>query len=339
MARKALITGISGQDGSYFCDLLLDKGYEVHGITRYPSALPSGNLAHLVGDREIYRSRLFVHTMEVFDNVQMERILSSIKPNEIYHLAGQSSPRLSFEFPEETLHSNATYTLQLLELNRLLDHPARLFFASSCEVFGKTEEAIQDETTPVRLVTPYGAAKAYSQQLVSIYRENYGLPCGSGILFNHESPRRSPEFVSKKISRGVAAIKTGILDRLKLGSLDARRDWGWAPDFVRGIWQMMQEDEIEDYVFATGESHSVQDLVDACFRAVDLNWEEHVDFDASLARRAELHPQKGNPGKARERLGWKPTVRFEEMARRLVEAELELMSGTLGESSLSNLRL
>ncbi len=330
MAKKALITGISGQDGSYLCDLLLGKEYEVHGVTRDPSRLSSGNLAHLMGIDGILGRRLFIHAMEDFDSVQMGLIINKVRPDEIYHLAGQSSPRLSFDLPEETLHSNATYTLQLLELNRFLDQPARLFFASSCEVFGKTDEAVQDETTPVRMATPYGAAKAYSQQLVSIYRENYGIPCGSGILFNHESPRRSPEFVSKKIARGVAAIKTGILDRLQLGNLDAKRDWGWAPDFVYGIWQMLQEDEIEDYVFATGESHSVQELVDACFRVVNLDWEAHVDFDASLARRVELHPQKGNPSKARDRLGWKQKVGFAEMAERLVEAELKVMRGSLG---------
>lgn len=325
MARKALITGITGQDGSYLCDLLLKKEYEVHGITRDPSTLCSGNLAHLRENDGIYGRRLFIYTMKAFDNVELGLIINKVMPDEIYHFAGQSSPRLSFDLPEETLHSNATYTLQLLEFNRFLDDPARLFFASSCEVFGKTDEAVQDETTPVLMATPYGAAKAYSQQLVSIYRENYEIPCGSGILFNHESPRRSPEFVSKKIAHGVAAIKMGLLDRLQLGNLDAKRDWGWAPDFVYGIWQMMQEDEIEDYVFATGESHSVQELVDACFRVVDLNWEAHVDFDASLARRVELHPQKGNPSKARERFGWKQKVGFEEMAERLVEAELKIM--------------
>ena len=322
MARRALITGITGQDGSYLCDLLLEKGYEVHGITRYVTSLETGNLAHLVNDPEIYRERLFVHGMEVFDNLRLERIVMRIEPEEIYHLAGQSSPRLSFDFPEQTLQSNATYTLQMLELNRLMEGPAKFFFASSCEVFGKTDAAMQDETTPVQLVTPYGAAKAYAQNLVTIYRENYGLPCGSGIMFNHESPRRNPKFVSKKISQGVAAIKRGERERLVLGSLEAKRDWGWAPDYVEGMWRMLQEEEIEDYVFATGISHSVEELVDACFRSVDLDWRDHVDCDPSLNRKAEMHPQCGNFVHASGKLGWAPTVTFEEMARLLVEAEM-----------------
>ena len=322
MARRALITGITGQDGSYLCDLLLEKGYEVHGITRYVTSLETGNLAHLVNDPEIYRERLFVHGMEVFDNLRLERIVMRIEPEEIYHLAGQSSPRLSFDFPEQTLQSNATYTLQMLELNRLMEGPAKFFFASSCEVFGKTDAAMQDETTPVQLVTPYGAAKAYAQNLVTIYRENYGLPCGSGIMFNHESPRRNPNFVSKKIAQGVAAIKRGERERLVLGSLEAKRDWGWAPDYVEGMWRMLQEEEIEDYVFATGISHSVEELVDACFRSVDLDWRDHVDCDPSLNRKAEMHPQCGNFVHASGKLGWAPTVTFEEMARLLVEAEM-----------------
>lgn len=322
MARRALITGITGQDGSYLCDLLLEKGYEVHGITRYVTSLETGNLAHLVNDPEIYRERLFVHGMEVFDNLRLERIVMRIEPEEIYHLAGQSSPRLSFDFPEQTLQSNATYTLQMLELNRLMEGPAKFFFASSCEVFGKTDAAMQDETTPVQLVTPYGAAKAYAQNLVTIYRENYGLPCGSGIMFNHESPRRNPNFVSKKIAQGVAAIKRGERERLVLGSLEAKRDWGWAPDYVEGMWRMLQEEEIEDYVFATGISHSVEELVDACFRSVDLDWRDHVDCDPSLNRKAEMHPQCGNFVHASGKLGWAPTVTFEEMVRLLVEAEM-----------------
>ncbi len=322
MARRALITGITGQDGSYLCDLLLEKGYEVHGITRYLSSLETGNLAHLVNDPEIYGERLFVHGMEVFDNMRLERIVMRIEPEEIYHLAGQSSPRLSFDFPEQTLQSNATYTLQMLELNRLMEGPAKFFFASSCEVFGKTDAAMQDETTPVQLVTPYGAAKAYAQNLVTIYRENYGLPCGSGIMFNHESPRRNPNFVSKKIAQGVASIKRGERERLVLGSLDAKRDWGWAPDYVEGMWRMLQEEEIEDYVFATGISHSVEELVDACFRSVDLDWRDHVDCDPSLNRKAEMHPQCGNFVHASGKLGWAPTVTFEEMAGLLVEAEM-----------------
>lgn len=326
MAKRALITGITGQDGSYLCDLLLEKGYEVHGITRSLASLRRGNLAHLLNGLGTLGSRLFVHGMEVFESTRLERIVRRLQPEEIYHLAGQSSPRLSFEIPEETLQSNAIYTLRLLELNRSLEKPARFFFASSCEVFGKTDASMQDETTPVQLVTPYGAAKAYAQNLVTIYRENYGLPCGSGIMFNHESPRRNPEFVSKKIARGVAAINRGEQERLVLGTLEAQRDWGWAPDYVEGMWRMLQEDELEDFVFATGVSHSVEELVEACFRSVELDWREYVDCDRSLNRMAEMHPQCGNFVHAREKLGWSPTVTFEEMARLLVEAELRKSS-------------
>ncbi len=321
--KTAFVTGISGQDGSYLCDLLLEKGYTVHGTTRSSRALANGNLKQHLANPHIYNSRLFLHVLDVFNDAGLEGLIGAIAPQEIYHLSGQSSPRVSFENPEETLQSNTTTTLRMLEANRRLPHPARFFHASSCEVFGDTLISPQDESTPLNPVSPYGASKSFAQQLVTIYRNVYSLPCGSGILFNHESPRRSPQFLTKKVCAAVARIKTGVQERLQLGNLNARRDWGWAPEYVEGFWQMLQHDTMDDYVFGTGETHSVEEFVEAAFTHVGLHWKDHVDYQESLLRKVELAPLCGNSAKIRSTLGWKTQTAFQKVVARLVDHELE----------------
>ena len=321
--KTAFVTGISGQDGSYLCDLLLEKGYTVHGTTRSSRALANGNLKQHLANPQTYNSRLFLHVLDVFNDAGLEGLIGAIAPHEIYHLSGQSSPRVSFENPEETLQSNTTTTLRMLEANRRLPHPARFFHASSCEVFGDTLISPQDESTPLNPVSPYGASKSFAQQLVTIYRNVYGLPCGSGILFNHESPRRSPHFLTKKVCTAVARIKTGQQERLQLGSLNARRDWGWAPEYVEGFWQMLQQDPVDDYIFATGETHSVEEFVAAAFAHAGLHWRDHVDYQENLVRKVELSPLSGNAARIHGRLGWKATIRFSSLASRLVDFEIQ----------------
>ena len=326
--KTAFITGISGQDGSYLCDLLLEKGYTVHGTTRSSRALANGNLKQHLANPQIYNSRLFLHVLDVFNDAGLEGLIGAIAPQEIYHLSGQSSPRMSFENPEETLQSNTTTTLRMLEANRRLPQPARFFHASSCEVFGDTLISPQDESTPLNPVSPYGASKSFAQQLVTIYRNVYGLPCGSGILFNHESPRRSPQFLTKKVCVAVARIKTGQQERLQLGNLTARRDWGWAPEYVEGFWQMLQHESLDDYVFGTGETHSVQEFVEAAFARVGLDWRDHVDYQESLLRRVELAPLCGHSAKVQATLGWQAQTGFRTVVARLVDFEMEQIENT-----------
>jgi GDPmannose 4,6-dehydratase len=321
--KRAFITGITGQDGSYLCELLLEHEYQVHGLVHRPDAIRTSNIHHLVADSAILNKRLFLHNGAFEDATQLRRIISKAQPDEFYHLAGQSSPRLSLELPESTVDSIGMATLRLLEILRDLPTPPKFLYASSSEVFGSPPHSPQDELTPLNPTTPYGAAKAFSQQMARIYRIAYGLQTCAAILYNHESPRRSGNFVTMKVARAIARIKKGQQDSLVLGSLEGKRDWGWAPDYVRGMWLILQQASVDDFVLASGQLHSVQQLVEAAFAHLDLDWHDYVQHDSALLTPVEPVASCGNPSKARRILGWENTVRFEEMIARLVDSELQ----------------
>lgn len=323
---RAFITGITGQDGSYLAELLLDRDYDVHGLVHRPDSVASSNISHLVGNPRILGKKLFLHNGSFEDATHLRRIIARAKPTEFYHLAGQSSPRISLELPEATVDSIGMATLRLLEIVRDLPEAPKFLYASSSEIFGSPPHSPQDELTPVNPTTPYGAAKAFSHQMARIYRIAYKLPTCSAILYNHESPRRSTNFVTMKVARAAARIKRGLQKELQLGSLSGRRDWGWAPDYARGMWMMLQSDPVDDFVLATGRLHSVEDLVARAFDCVGLNWREHVKFDSQLVMTVEPMAPCGNPTKAKRLLGWENTVPFEEMVHRLVESELRKLS-------------
>ncbi len=323
--KIALITGITGQDGSYLAELLLAKGYQVHGTVRRTSSLGRSRLQHLYADPAVYNERLFLHYADLDDPTTLRRILAKVAPDEIYHLAGQSHVGLSFEIPESTCEMTAMAALRLLEIVRDLPKSPRLFHASSSEVFGRPAEAPQDEETPFRPVNPYGCAKAFSTQMVRVYRDAFGLFACNGIAYNHESPRRGENFVTRKICRAAAAIQLGIEKELLLGDTSARRDWGDAREYVRGMWLALQHHEAGDYILATGRLHSVQDIVEQAFAAVGIDWQAHVRQDARLLRQAEPHQLVGNPAKARRVLGWEAGTTFEALIREMTLAELELL--------------
>jgi GDPmannose 4,6-dehydratase len=321
MAR-AFITGITGQDGSYLCEYLLSKDYEVHGLVHRPDYLNSSNIAHLVQDPKVHNQTLFLHNGAFEDATHLRRIIMEAKPEEFYHLAGQSSPRLSLELPETTVDSIGMGTLRLLEIIRDIPDPPRFLYASSSEVFGSPTHSPQDELTPLNPTTPYGAAKALSQQMARIYRITYGLQTCSVILYNHESPRRSTNFVTMKVARAVARIKKGLQSDLVLGSLNGQRDWGWAPDYVVGMWMMLQATPVDDFVLATGKLHTVRKLVEIAFAYVGLNHEDYVRYDASLVTTVEPIAPCGNPAKAIRLLGWENATLFSEIVSRLIDSEL-----------------
>jgi GDPmannose 4,6-dehydratase len=323
MPLTAFITGITGQDGSYLAELLLEKGYTVHGLVHRPDAVASSNIGHLVHDGNVLGKKLFLHNGAFEDATHLRRIIVQAKPREFYHLAGQSSPRLSLELPETTVDSIGMATLRLLEIIRDLSEPPSFLYASSAEVFGSPPHSPQDEMTPLNPTTPYGAAKAFSQQMCRVYRLAYGLKTCSAILYNHESPRRSGQFVTAKIARAAARIKKGLQADLVLGSLTGQRDWGWAPDYVRGMWLMLQADPVDDFVLATGHLHSVEEWVRLSFEALGLDWRDHVKFDPKLLTKVEQTAPCGNPGKAKRLLGWENTVPFREIVARLVQAEID----------------
>lgn len=303
--KVALITGIGGQDGSYLAELLLSKGYTVHGVAR----------------REI-ATRSALHIADVTDAARMREIVANIAPDEIYHLAGQSHVGRSFDVPEETCEHTAMATLRLLEIVRVQQKRPRVFHASSAEIFGIPAETPQTETTPVRPVSPYGCAKAFATQLARVYRDGYGVFVCNGILFNHESPRRGESFVTRKIARAVARISRGLEQEVVLGNLESRRDWGRAQDYVEAMWLMLQQDRADDYVVATGETHSVREFVEAAFTIVNLPWRDYVRQDPKLYRPADVAQLVGSAEKIRETLGWKPRGTFEQLVREMVEAEL-----------------
>lgn len=319
---RALITGITGQDGSYLAELLLEKEYEVHGVIRRTCDVARSRIAALVSDRERFGRRLFLHQGDLNDPASLRAILGKTSPEEVFHLAGQSHVGMSFELVGSTCETAGMGALRILEMVRTLPRPARLFHASSSEVFGRPDAAPQDEQTPFRPVTPYGCAKAFATQMAVIYRENFGLFVSNGILYNHESPRRGDNFVTQKICLGAAAIKEGRQKELMLGNLSARRDWGDARDYVRGMWLALQHPVPEDFIFATGKLHSVQDIVELAFGAVELNWKDYVKEDPRLLRANEPTRSVGNPAKARQLLQWEPTTSFEKLIVEMTRAGL-----------------
>ncbi|MCH8274628.1 MAG: GDP-mannose 4,6-dehydratase [Armatimonadetes bacterium] len=319
--KKAFITGITGQDGSYLAELLLEKGYEVHGLIRRSSTFNTGRIERIYQDPHDAEARLFLHHGDLSDGSMLARLLARIEPDEIYHLGAQSHVRVSFDMPEYTGDVTGLGTLRILEAIRETEVPARFYQASSSEMFGNAP-APQNEKTPFRPRSPYAAAKAYAYWMTVNYRESYGLFACTGILFNHESPRRGETFVTRKITRGVAAILAGTQDKLFLGNIDARRDWGYAPEYVEAMRLMLRQDEPRDFVIATGEAHSVRDFLERAFGLVGLDWKQYVETDARYFRPAEVDLLVGDASKAREELGWQPAVGFDELVRIMLEADI-----------------
>ena len=324
--KKALVTGITGQDGSYLVELLLEKGYEVHGIIRRASTFNTDRIDHLYQDRHVPDRRLTLHYGDLTDSVALVKLLYELQPDEIYNLGAQSHVRVSFDVPESTGDIVGLGTQRILEAIREtgMVNKTRYYQASSSEMFGKVQEVPQKETTPFWPRSPYACAKVYGHWLTVNYRESYGLHASSGILFNHESPRRGETFVTRKITRAATRIKMGLQEALYLGNLDAKRDWGFAKDYVEMMWLMLQQDEPDDYVIATGETHSVKEFCQETFACLDLDWEEFVQYDATYERPAEVDLLIGDPSKAREKLGWEPKVKFKELVKLMVEADLDL---------------
>jgi len=323
--KKALITGITGQDGSYLAELLLSKGYEVHGVIRRASTFNTSRIDHLYRDPHVKDTRLFLHYGDLADSVQMVKLLYELQPDEVYNLGAQSHVRVSFDIPEYTGDVDGLGAQRILEAIREagLVKKVRYYQASSSEMFGKVQEVPQVETTPFWPRSPYGCAKVYAYWLTVNYRESYNMHASNGILFNHESPRRGETFVTRKITRAAARIKMGLQNELYLGNLDARRDWGYAKEYVEMMWLMLQQDTPDDYVVATNETHSVRDFCKEAFGVVGLDWEKYVKYDQRYERPAEVDLLIGNPEKARRKLGWEPKVRFKELVKIMVEHDLE----------------
>jgi len=322
--KKALITGITGQDGSYLAELLLEKGYEVHGIIRRSSTFNTQRIDHLYQDPHVNGVRLFLHYGDMADSSNLMRIVHEIAPDEVYNLAAQSHVRVSFDSPEFTGDVDALGTMRLLEAIRLTGVKTRFYQASTSELYGKVQEIPQRETTPFYPRSPYGVAKLYSFWAVKNYREAYGLHASNGILFNHESPRRGETFVTRKITRAVSRIKLGLQSELFMGNVNARRDWGFAGDYVEGMWRMLQQDSPDDYVLATGEMHSVKEFLAEAFGYVGLDWEKYVKHDSRYERPSEVDQLLGDPTKARTVLGWTPKVTFKELVKMMMDADLKL---------------
>ena len=320
---KALITGITGQDGSYLAELLLAKGYEVHGIIRRASSFNTARIDHLYTDPHINGVRLFLHYGDISDSTNLIKLLYRIQPDEVYHLAAQSHVRVSFDIPEYTGDVTALSTIRILEAIRETGVSSRFYQASSSEMFGQAREVPQTETTPFYPRSPYGVAKVYAYWATVNYRESYNLFACNGILFNHESPRRGETFVTRKVSRAVAEIKAGRQDKLYMGNLDAQRDWGYAKEYVEAMWLMLQQDKPDDYVIATGETHSVREFVSEAFSHADLDWREHVEIDPKYYRPSEVDSLVGDAGKAKRVLGWEPKTKFKSLVQLMVDADME----------------
>ena len=321
--KKALITGITGQDGSYLAELLLKKGYQVWGIIRRSSSFHTGRIDHLYKDPHNQPQLKLVYG-DLTDGGNLSTIINEIKPDEVYNLGAQSHVRVSFDTPIYTVDTDGLGTLRLLEAIRSSDKPAKFYQASSSEMYGKVVETPQTEKTPFYPRSPYGCAKAYSFWQTVNYREAYGLFACNGILFNHESPRRGETFVTRKITRAATRIKLGLQDKLYLGNLDAKRDWGFAGDHVESMWLMLQQEKSDDYVIATGETHSVREFLDEVFGYLDLDWQKYVAIDRRYFRPTEVDMLLGDPSKAREVLGWQPKVTFKELAKIMTDADMKL---------------
>ncbi|NQY32770.1 MAG: GDP-mannose 4,6-dehydratase [Coraliomargarita sp.] len=324
--KKALITGITGQDGSYLAELLLEKGYEVHGIIRRSSSFNTQRIDHLYNDPHVHGTKLFLHYGDLSDGVMLMKLLYQLQPDEIYHLAAQSHVRVSFDVPEYTGDITGLGTQRLLEAIREvgLEKRTRFYQASSSEMFGMVQEVPQTEKTPFYPRSPYGCAKVYAYWLTVNYRESYNMHATNGILFNHESPRRGETFVTRKITRAATRIKMGLQDKLFLGNLDAKRDWGYAKEYVEAMWLMLQQDEGDDYVMATNDTNSVKDFVIETFNLLDLDWEKYVDYDKRYERPTEVDLLIGDPAKAKKQLGWEPKVGFKELVKIMVDSDLVL---------------
>jgi GDPmannose 4,6-dehydratase len=314
--RKAFITGITGQDGSYLAEILLEKGYEVYGMVRRSSSFNTARIDHIFGDVELVFG-------DLSDGSVLNQLMRTIRPGEVYNLGAQSHVRVSFDVPEYTADTDAMGTLRLLDAIREEGVQARFYQASSSEMFGKAREIPQTEETPFHPRSPYGVSKVFSYWITRNYREAYGMYAVNGILFNHESPRRGPTFVTRKITRAVGAILRGEQEDLKLGNLEAKRDWGYAKDYMDGAWRMLQLDEPDDFVLATGETHSVEEFLDEAFGHAGLEWRDYVKIDERYFRPAEVDVLIGDYSKAKSKLGWEPSVRFEELVRMMVDADRE----------------
>ena len=332
--KRALITGITGQDGSYLSELLLEKGYEVHGIIRRTSTFNTDRIDHIYVDPHSDDARLFLHYGDLNDGTMLRRILEQVQPSEVYNLGAQSHVRVSFDSPEYTVDTVAMGALRLLEAIRDYQQrtglQVRFYQAGSSEMYGKVQDIPQKESTPFYPRSPYACAKVYAHWQTLNYRESYDLFACNGILFNHESPRRGETFVTRKITRALARIVSGQQKKLYLGNLDSKRDWGYAKDYVRAMWLMLQQDAPDDYVVATGETHSIRDFLDVAFKHVNLDWQDYVEFDPRYLRPAEVDILIGDPTKAKEKLGWELSVTFEGLVKLMVEADLEAVGVKVG---------
>jgi len=327
--KKALVTGITGQDGSYLAEQLVEKGYEVHGIVRRSSSFNTDRLDHLYRDPHERGVRLFTHYGDLTESSRLVKLVYEIQPDEVYHLGAQSHVRVSFDTPEYTSDAVGLGTVRLLEAIRETGVKTRFYQASTSELYGLVQETPQTEKTPFYPRSPYGVAKLYSYWITVNYREAYNMFACNGILFNHESPRRGETFVTRKITRALARIEAGLQEKLFLGNLDAKRDWGYTPDYTDAMWRILQADEPDDYVIATGEMHSVRDFLDEASAVMGVDWQDVVEFDERYLRPAEVDALCGDATKAREKLGWKPTVTFKELVRVMVDADREALADQL----------
>ncbi|MSU31231.1 MAG: GDP-mannose 4,6-dehydratase [Pedosphaera sp.] len=323
--KKALITGITGQDGSYLAELLLDKGYEIHGIIRRASSFNTGRLDSIYSDPHFPKNNLHLHYGDLSDGSNLSRLLGKIQPEEVYNLAAQSHVRVSFDAPEYTADVTGTGTVRLLEAIREVGLQPRFYQASSSEMYGLVQEVPQRETTPFYPRSPYGCAKMYSYWITINYRESYGMHASNGILFNHESPRRGETFVTRKITRAAAHIKLGLQEKLFLGNLDSKRDWGYAKEYVEAMWLMLQQPEADDYVVATNETHTIRECLEVAFGRLNLDWEKYVEIDPRYYRPAEVDLLIGDYSKAKKKLGWEPKTTFKGLIELMADADLKLL--------------